>query len=66
AVYDLAKQLADVEERLHAAVQAARFAGLSWLRLGAVAGTTQNLAVRRWGPTGQHLRAAAPEWPPGS
>ena len=49
AVHDLTRQLADVEERLHAAVLAARFAGLSWSRIGTVAGTTPHRAAHRWG-----------------
>ncbi|MDN5856744.1 MAG: hypothetical protein L0K86_28685 [Actinomycetia bacterium] len=48
AVHDLAQQLADVEERLRAAAQAARFAGLSWSRIAAVAGTRPVDARRRW------------------
>lgn len=55
AVHDLARQLADVEERLQAAVQAARFAGLSWSRISAVAGTTPNRAAHRWGDRGPAL-----------
>lgn len=65
AVHDLARQLADVEERLQVAIQAARFAGLSWSRIGEVACTTPHRAANRWGPTGQHSRAAAPDWSAG-
>jgi hypothetical protein len=65
AVHDLAQQLADVEERLQAAVQAARFAGLSWSRISAVAGTSPDRAAHRWGPAGQHSRAIAPDWSAG-
>lgn len=61
AVHDLARHLADVEERLHTAVQAARFAGLSWSRIAAAAGTTSHRAAHRWEPPVQHSRATAPD-----
>lgn len=38
AVHDLARQLADIEERLTRSCHAARFAGLSWARITKAAG----------------------------
>ena len=56
-VHDLARQLADIEERLRDAVHAARFTGVSWSRIGTVADTTADNARRQWGiadsPIGQ-------------
>lgn len=49
AVHDLARLLAETEEQLRDAVHAARFAGLSWAGISAVAGTTPSLAAQRWG-----------------
>jgi hypothetical protein len=46
AVHDLAQQLAHTEEQLQAAVHAARFAGLSWSRLRAVASRATGGSVR--------------------
>jgi hypothetical protein len=66
AVRDLARQLADVEERLCNAVQAARFAGLSWARIGAAAGTAPGGAVQRWGTGGYRPAASSLEWSAGS
>ncbi|MCW2722078.1 hypothetical protein [Pseudonocardia sp.] len=47
AVHDLARTLAVTEMRLREAVDTARRAGLSWSRIGAVAGMTGEQAVRR-------------------
>lgn len=47
AVHDLARQLAEVEERLARACQAARFAGVSWARLTAITGGTAAIEFAR-------------------
>jgi hypothetical protein len=49
AVHDLARQLADAQNKLQDAVRAARFTGLSWSRIGIAAGMTANDAQRQWG-----------------
>lgn len=46
-VHDLAQQLAEVEERVRVAVQAARFAGLPWSRIRAVAPTVDGGLIDR-------------------
>lgn len=60
AVHDLARTLAVTETRLRDAVGVARRAGLSWSRIGAVAGMTSEQAVRRWGAD---ARPGAPRGP---
>lgn len=46
-VHDLARQLAEVEERVRVAVRAARFAGLPWSRIRAVAPTADGGLIDR-------------------
>lgn len=46
-VHDLARHLAEVEERLARACEAARFAGVSWVRLTAIAGGTAAIESAR-------------------
>lgn len=60
AVHDLARQLADIEERLQAAVHAARFAGLSWSRLRAVTSRATAGSVRLRGMADEHARTTPP------
>lgn len=46
-VHDLARQLAEVEERLARACQTASFAGVSWARLTAITGGTAAIEFAR-------------------
>lgn len=56
AVHDLAKQVADTEQRLEAAVHAARTAGLSWSRLRAVTSRATAGHVRLRGLNDDNVR----------
>ncbi|MDN5748617.1 MAG: hypothetical protein L0H64_08930 [Pseudonocardia sp.] len=56
AVHDLARKLADIEERLQAAVRAARFAGVSWSRLRTVTNTATANSARLRGTTDDRHR----------
>jgi hypothetical protein len=66
AVHDLARQLADTEHRLRAAVHSARFAGLSWSRLRAVTSRATAGSVSLRAMTDVHVRPAPPRRSPGS
>ncbi|MHA6783948.1 hypothetical protein ACVGOW_23585 [Pseudonocardia saturnea] len=59
AVHDLARQLAEIEERLQAAVHAARFAGLSWSRLRAVTSRATAGSVRLRGMADEQARVTS-------
>jgi hypothetical protein len=48
AVHDLARDLADIEQRLRDAVREARHAGVSWSGISAAAGMTTDNARERW------------------
>ena len=57
-VYELARQLADIQTTLTEAVTVARRAGLSWAQIGDAAGVSADHAARRWGRGG--VRGAHP------
>ncbi len=50
-VYELARQLTDIQATLTEAVSVARRAGLSWAQIGDAAGVSADHAARRWGPS---------------
>ena len=49
SIYELARQLADIQATLTDAVAVARRAGLSWAQIGDAAGVSADHAARRWG-----------------
>jgi hypothetical protein len=52
SIYELARQLTDVQASLTEAVSVARRAGLSWAQIGDAAGVSADHATRRWGRGG--------------
>jgi hypothetical protein len=52
SIYELARQLTDIQAALTEAVIVARRAGLSWAQIGDAAGVSADHAARRWGRDG--------------